>query len=230
MKTFSSILTALVLGLPAAGADPKTEVTDAIKKLAGQSGYAWTYTPKTEGSESARRQGPMEGKTEKDGVSYLKGEAGDITIEIAFKGEKMIVNYNGDWLSTAEIGENNRIVQRLKTLKRPTDEAETLAGKATALKKEPDGVYSSDMDGAAAKQMFALLGRRAAEAPDAKGSIKFWVKDGQLVKYEFIVRGKITVGGEEKREVEISRTTTVEIKEVGTTKVALPEDAKKKLS
>ena len=228
MKTLSSIVSVLALALSAANADPKTEVTDAIKKLAAQSGYSWTYTPKTEGSESARRQGPMDGKTEKDGFSYLKGEAGDITIEIAFKGEKMVVNYNGDWLSTAEIGENNRIVQRLRAMKRPTDEAATLVSKATALKKESDGVYSSDMDGAAAKEMFGLLGRRAAEAPEAKGTIKFWVKDGQLAKYEFAVRGKITAG-EEKREVDLSRVTTVEIKEVGSTKVSLPEDAKKKL-
>jgi hypothetical protein len=77
--------------------------------------------------------------------------------------------------------------------------------------------------------MFALLGRRAAEAPEAKGTVKFWVKDGQLTKYEFVVRGKITVG-EAKREVDLSRTTTVEIKEAGSTKVSLPEDAKKKLS
>jgi hypothetical protein len=229
MKTLSSILSVLVLSLCAASADPKTEVTDAIKKLAQQSGYSWTSTPKTEGSESARRQGPTDGKTEKDGYSLLKVEVGDVTAEIAFKGEKMVVNYNGDWISTAELGENNRNVQRLKAMKRPADEAETLAGKASALKKESDGVYSSELDGAAAKEMFALLGRRAAEAPEAKGSVKFWVKDGRLAKYEFIVRGKITAG-EDKREVDLSRATTVEIKEVGSTKVSLPEDAKKKLS
>jgi hypothetical protein len=229
MKTFSTLLSVLALSSLAASADPKTEVADAIKKLAAQSGYSWTYTPKTEGSESARRQGPMDGKAEKDGYWQLKIEIGDVTAEVAFKGDKMAVNYNGDWLSSAEIGENNRNVQRLKAMKRPTDEAETLASKAIALKKESDGVYASDLDGAAAREMFALLGRRAAEAPEAKGSVKFWVKDGQLTKYEFVVRGKITTG-EEKKEVDLSRTTTVEIKEAGSTKVSLPEDAKKKLS
>jgi hypothetical protein len=229
MKTFSTLLSVLALSTLAASADPKTEVADAIKKLAAQSNYSWTSTPKTEGSESARRQGPTEGKTEKDGYSHLKVEIGDVTADIGFKGDKMVVNYNGDWISTAEIGENNRNVQRLRAMKRPTDEAEALAGKASAWKKETEGVYASDLDGAAAKEMFALLGRRAAEAPEAKGSVKFWVKDGQLAKYEFVVRGKITVG-EDKREVDLSRTTTVEIKEVGTTKVSLPDDAKKKLS
>ena len=73
-----------------------------------------------------------------------------------------------------------------------------------------------------------MLGKRAAEAPVASGLVKFWVKARKQAT-EFIVRGKITTG-EEKREVDLSRTTTVEIKEVGSTKVSLPEDAKKKLS
>jgi hypothetical protein len=77
--------------------------------------------------------------------------------------------------------------------------------------------------------LFSLLGRRAAEAPEAKGSVKFWVKDGRLAKYQFSVQGKITVG-DDKREVEVSRLMTVEIKDVGSTKVSLPEEARKKLS
>jgi len=219
----------LVLSLGMAHADPKAEVLDALKKLAGSSGYSWISTPKTEGSETARRLGAIEGKTQSDGYTYLKGAAGETTVEIALKGEKMAVNYNGDWLSTAEIGENNSTIKRLRALKAPAEEAETLAGKAAELKKESDGLYSGDMKPDAAKELFALLGRRASEAPEAKGSMKFWIKDGSLSKYEFVVGGKIKVGGEDKREVAISRTTTVEIKNVGSTTVSLPEDAKKKL-
>ena len=230
MKLSSSIIAVLVLSLLTAFADPKSELGDAIKKLSNQSGYSWTYTPKVEGSESARRQSPLTGKSEKDGYTLLSGQAGDVSYEIALKGEKMIVNYTGDWLSTAEIGENNRIVQRLRALKTPVAEAEGLSGKLSSLKKDADGAYLGDMEGAAAKELFALLGRRAAEAQEAKGTVKFWVKDGSLAKYELVVRGTIKVGGEEKRDVDISQTITVEIKEVGSTKVSLPDDAKKKLS
>jgi hypothetical protein len=154
---------------------------------------------------------------------------GDVTLEIGIKGTKMVVNYNGDWLSTAELGENNRTVQRLRMLKKADEEAADLLAQATELKKESDGSYASSMAAEAAKNMFALLGKRAAESPDAKGSMKFWIKDGMLSKYEYVVRGKITVG-EDKKEVEVIRTTTVEIKDVGAVKVSLPEDAKKKLS
>jgi hypothetical protein len=229
MKTCLLIVSGVALSLLSASAAPKTEVTDAIRKLAAQSGYAWTYTPKTEGSESGRRQGPIEGKTEKDGFTHLKSSLGDVTLEIGIKGTKMVVNYNGDWLSTAELGENNRTVQRLRMLKKADEEAADLLAQATELKKESDGSYASSMAAEAAKNMFALLGKRAAESPDAKGSMKFWIKDGMLSKYEYVVRGKITVG-EDKKEVEVIRTTTVEIKDVGAVKVSLPEDAKKKLS
>src|SRR5580765_8727387 len=177
-----------------AKSDPKTEVRDAIKKLAEQSGYSWTSTPKIEGSQSARRQSPIEGKVEKNGFSYMKGSAGDITYEVIAQDKKMVVNYNGDWLSTAEIGENERAVQRLKAFKKPVEEAESLIGKTSEIKKESDDLYSGDLTPDAAKAFFSLLGKRAAEAPEANGSVKFWVKDGQLTKYEYKVGGKITVG------------------------------------
>ena len=228
MKMLLTISSLLLLSLSVTRADPKTEVAAAIKKL-GEQSYSWTSTPKTEGSESARRQGPIEGKTEKGGFTYLKGSVGDTSYEVASTGDKMAVNYDGDWHSAADLGEDSRALQRLKALKKPVEEAESLAGKVTELKKDSDGVYSGDLEAEAAKALFALLGRRAAEAPSAKGSAKFWVKDGQLTKYEFGVRGKITVGGEDKREVDISRTTTVEIKDIGSTKISLPDDAKDKL-
>ena len=231
MKTTTSVLSAAILAWSAfvACAGPKEELTGAIKKLANESGYAWTTTPKTEGSESARRQGPMDGKTEKDGYTLVKGTAGENSYEVAFKGEKLVVNYNGDWLSSAEIGEGNRIVERLRALKRPAEEAEQLVTRTGELKQEPGGLYTGEMTPDFAKELFALLGRRAAESTDAKGSVKFWMKDGQLTRYEFAVSGTITAG-EEKKKVDISRTMTVEIKNIGSTKVSLPEDAKKKLS
>jgi hypothetical protein len=61
---------------------------------------------------------------------------------------------------------------------------------------------------------------------EAKGSVKFWLKDGTLSKYETKVSGKINFNGNER---DVDRTTTVEIKDVGTTKVEVPEEAKKKL-
>jgi len=57
--------------------------------------------------------------------------------------------------------------------------------------------------------------------------VKFWVKDGVLSKYQYNVQGTMNIGGNDR---EINRTTTVEIKDVGTTKLTVPDEAKKKLS
>ena len=62
---------------------------------------------------------------------------------------------------------------------------------------------------------------------DAKGSAKFWIKDGVLSKFEFKVSGKMEFNG---NQMDQDRTTTVEIKDVGKTKVEVPEAAKAKLS
>src|ERR1051326_9254748 len=133
-----------LFSLSLAHADPQAGVAEAVKKLGQQSGYSWTYRPKTEGSQSGRRQGPMEGKTEKGGFTWLKGSAGDISYEAALKGDKMAVNYNGDWISTSDIGEDNGAIQRLKALKKPAEEAERLLGKTADRKKDSEGIYSGD--------------------------------------------------------------------------------------
>ncbi len=57
--------------------------------------------------------------------------------------------------------------------------------------------------------------------------MKFWIQDGALTKYEVNVQGKVTAGD---RETEVNRTTTVEIKDAGSTKLEVPAEAKQKMS
>ena len=59
----------------------------------------------------------------------------------------------------------------------------------------------------------------------AKGSVKLWAKDGLLTKLEIKLQGKMSFNG---NDTDVDRTTTVEIKDVGTTKVTVPEEASKK--
>ena len=56
--------------------------------------------------------------------------------------------------------------------------------------------------------------------------MKFWVKDGVLSKYEVKVQGKVSFNGNDR---DVDRTTTVQIKDVGTTKIQVSDAAKKKL-
>jgi hypothetical protein len=73
-------------------------------------------------------------------------------------------------------------------------------------------------------------GPGGGDGPDitgAKGTIKFWVKDGALTKYETDVQGSIDFNGNAR---DMHPVTTIEIKDVGTTKIEVPADAKKNLS
>jgi hypothetical protein len=70
-------------------------------------------------------------------------------------------------------------------------------------------------------------GGGGAEVSGAKGSVKFWIKDGVLAKYQTKVQGTVSFNGNDR---DVDRTTTVEIKEVGATKVDVPASASKKIS
>ncbi len=105
-----------------------------------------------------------------------------------------------------------------------------LAGFAKELKKDGD-VYASDLTEEGAKTLLSFRRRSGGGDPPAvsnpKGSVKFWIKDGVLTKYVFNVKGTISFNG---NDMDQDRTSTIEIKDVGTTKTEVPEAAKKKLS
>ena len=70
---------------------------------------------------------------------------------------------------------------------------------------------------------------RGGEGPsisEAKGSVKFWLKDGALIKYQYKVKGLMDWDG---NQIDVDRDTTVEIKDVGSTTIEVPEQAKAKL-
>ena len=214
-----------------AKSDAKAEVKAAAKKLGDKANYSWTSTIKMEGGPGNFRPGPTEGQTA-DGFVYLKNSFNDRTIEAAAKGEKVIVKGEDGWESGEDAqGPGQFMARRMKTFKAPVAEAADLADKAKAL-KNAEGAISGDLTEAGAKELLTL-GRRPggnANAPapkDAKGTVKFWIKDAELAKYELNVQGKIT--GRDDNEMTINRTTTVEIKDAGKTKLSLSDEAKKKL-
>jgi hypothetical protein len=205
-------------------ADPKDEVKSAAKKLADAGGYSWKTT--TEGGNARMRPGPTEGKVAKDGLTHLSMTRGETKTEAFLKGDKGAVKTADEWKSLSDAGEGDRgafLVRMLKNFKNPAEQAQDLASKTKELKKDED-VYSGDLTDEGAKE---LLTRRGGEASEAKGSVKFWLKNGMISKYEFKIQGKMTVNG---NDIDVDRTATTEIEKVGATKVEVPDEAKKKLS
>jgi hypothetical protein len=218
--------------LMAADSSPKDDITTAAKKLADDS-YSWTQTLDL-GPNSQFTPGPTEGKADKDGMTWLSSTFQDNTSIGLAKEKKVVVKTDEGWKTAEEIGDgrggfnaNAFMARRMQNLKAPATEVPDLVSKAGEIKKDGDA-YSGDLTEEGAKSLLTMGFRRNNTPPtDAKGSVKFWIKDGALTKYQTKVSGKVEFNGESR---EIERTTTVELKDVGKTKIEVPDDAKKKLS
>lgn len=227
MKTSTLLLATLLLGSPLFAADstPKDELTAATQKLADKPNYSWKATTVVPES-SPFKPGPTEGKTEKDGATYVTYSFGESLTEVVRKGDKAVItNQEGTWQTADEMekeeGPGRFFAMLAKSLKAPAADALELIAAVKELKKDGD-VYSGAMTEEGLKSQF-----RFGQPKNPKGSAKFWVKDGQLIKFEAKLQAKMEFNG---NEMDVDRTTTTEIKEVGTTQVNVPEAAKKKLN
>jgi len=226
---------ALLVGpLLAANATPKDDVTAAAKKLADKDNYAWKQTAENAGG-GGFGGGTSEGKTEKDGYLWLSMTMRDNTIEAVKKGDKGAIKTQDGWQSFSEAtsgdpGPATFIARRMQNFKAPAAQAVDLAEKVKELKQDGD-VYSGELTEEGAKSQLMFGGRggggNGPEISGAKGAVKFWVKDGVLSKYEVKVQGKVSFNGNDR---DVDRTTTVEIKDIGSTKIQVPDEAQKKLS
>lgn len=226
------VTASLTNSLFAADSTPKDEIIAAAKKLGDAASYSWrAITVVPEGSRF--RPGPTEGKIEKDGFTYLSVTMGDNITHAAMKGDKAAIsNPEGGWQSVADLekseGADRFRAMMMRSFKAPAGQAADIAAAVKEFTKDGDAI-SGELTEGGAKTLLTLRPRAGGDAPTvsgAKGSAKFWLKDGSLSKYESKVSGKISFNGNER---DVDRTTTVEITDVGTTKVEVPEEAKKKL-
>jgi hypothetical protein len=221
----------------AADASPKDEVKAAAKALGNQTNYSWKATVESPNG-GGRFNGPTEGKTELGGFTWLSLSMRDNTVEGVLKGGKGAAKTEDGWQSLAELSQDNGdggfnpnqfLARRMQSFKAPAAEAADLADKAKELKKDGDA-WAGDLTVDGAKSLLTFgrpgTGDNAPTVTDPKGSVKFWIKDGQLTKYQFHVQGNMSFNGNER---DVDRTTTVQIKDVGTTKLQVSDDAKKKL-
>jgi hypothetical protein len=64
----------------------------------------------------------------------------------------------------------------------------------------------------------------------ATGSFKLWLRDGMVAKYQLTLEGILAVSTHlGRKRVAVRQTSTTELKNVGTTKFEVPEEARRKL-
>ncbi|HTI69781.1 MAG TPA: hypothetical protein VMF06_07430 [Candidatus Limnocylindria bacterium] len=227
----------------AADTTPKDDVKAAAKQLSEKPNYSWKSTTENAGGGGGgggggrgggRGRGPSEGKIEKDGYTHLVYPGrDDAKTDVFSKGEKGAIKTQDGWKSLTEAGAEEGpgafMARAVKNFKAPAAQAAELADKVKELKKVDDA-YKGDLTEEGAKSLLTFGGRGGGNGPEvsgAKGSATFWVKDGVLSKYAYKVQGTVSFNGNDR---EVDRTTTIEIKDVGTTKVEVPEEASKKAS
>ncbi len=231
---------------------PADDIKAAIKKLTDDGSYTWTSS--SPGRDGGQGGMSVEGKTDKSGAALLTTKFGDRTSETVIKGGKAAVKTDDGWKSGEELaaagpggagggagggggrrGGGGFAGRMAENFKAPAAEAETLAAGVKELKKDGD-VISGDLTEEAAKERLSFGGRRRGgdnnNSPppgpaNAKGSVKFWIKDGVLAKYEVTLSGTFDFNGQSR---DINRTTTTEIKPVGTAALEIPAEAAAKLS
>jgi hypothetical protein len=223
----------LVGSVISANAEPKDDVKDALKKLSDGGNYTWTST-----LEAQFGAGTTKGKTDKTDGTFYTSTRGDNSTDFAVLNGKGAVKGDDGWQSAEDAAANGQGMIRfqaaqLRNYKAPADAALANIDKIDTFTKTDD-VYSADLTPEAVKAMAAFRGRRGGngatpppEITDPKGSVKVWIKDGAVSKMVITLGGSMSFNG---NDVQIDRTTTTEFSDVGSTKVEIPDDAKKVLT
>jgi hypothetical protein len=226
---------ALLAGsLMAAESSPKDDVKNAAAALGNETNYTWRATVEVP-ADSQFKPGPTDGKTENGGYTTLSFSFGDNTTEAVTKGTNGAVNTDDGWKSLADAMKDDGnggfnptmfIARMVQNYKIPAVEAASLADAAKELKNDSNSI-SGDLTEDGAKELLSFRRGRNGGGPtitNPKGSVKFWITDGKLVKYQYHVQGTVSFNGNDR---DVDRTTTVEISGVNSTKISVPDDAKK---
>lgn len=217
--------------LRAADIAPTNQVADAITKLKAATNYSWNTTTVLKDSEFT--PGPIKGQADKEGFAKMSQAFGDNTTEIVLKADKVAVNGDDGWTLLGQAGGFPAMFAGgLARNGAAADEAAIALKQVKELKPLDGGVLGGDLTSEGATDLLTFGPRRTVgenrfpPPKNAKGSVKFWVKDGVLAKYEWHLLGTVTFGD---NDMEMDQTKTTEIQSVGTTKMDIPAEAKKLL-
>lgn len=115
------------------------------------------------------------------------------------------------------------------TLNRPHEEIAVIIAGSEDMKAEGE-VISGRLTETSAQLLLVHAGQKDLTPLRASGTFRLWVKAGALVRYETKLEGVIqleTPAG--RREYTVHQTATTRVSNVGTTKVDVPEAARKQL-
>jgi hypothetical protein len=229
MKLLLSATVVFLSPLLAAQAGPADDVTAAAQKLGSESSYSW-HTTVVVPPDSRFKPGPTDGKTA-GGVTYVKMNIRGNDSELYLKGTNAVMtNPDGGWQTLADAAADDQgpgrfMVGMVRNFKTPAAQAAGLAADCQDLALT-NGVYASALTADGTKKMLTMRRGGTATISNPAGTAQFWVANGELTKFEAHVTGTVSNNG---NDMTVDRDTTVEITDVGTTKLDVPDDVAKLL-
>ena len=234
VRLLATTLLLLAAGASAARAEPGEDVRAAIDKLAQARSFAWTATYQHRSGSEAE-----EGVEEKGGYA-VSSKTFDLTsgashIELVRQGSKAVVNFGQGWqtfdeaVNAAGGGPRGRaratLVEMMRNDKPFATFARELLDHTKDLRKVGDA-YEGTMSEAGAKAMLEAASSRV-RVNRVRGSARFGVKDGVLSAVAFRLEASLNLDG---REHAVNSTAAAEVKDVGTAKARVPDEARQKLA
>jgi hypothetical protein len=237
-----SKVASLVIGMIACGAvwgadsAPTNQISHAIARLKTAANYGWTATT-VAGADAQFTPPPVKGQTDTTGFAKFSSQFGDNTAEVILKGDKAAIKGDAGWKLAVGGGNPGPEMFTLIMARNgaPGDEAGLILQGVTELKALDGGALGGDLSADAATDLLSIGPHRNGAKTNAgappfpgpkgtKGSAKFWIKDGALVKYQTHLIGTVTFDG---NDTVLDFTRTTEIQDVGATKMDIPDEAKK---
>jgi hypothetical protein len=210
-------------------------VSNAVSQLKNQPNYSWTTTLAMPGMPFTPE--PLHGKAGAEGTALVTQSFNDNLMQVAFKGDKIAVLTDNQWQAVTtnqapgDMGNFPMMMAHwLAGSGTAATEAATLLGRVKELKAGEDGRWSGDLTDKGVAGLLAFGPRPGGDAgvKDGKGTAKFWLKNGALVKFESHAEGRVP--GPDQNEQDMNVTRTVEISDPGKTQVDIPEAARKILA
>lgn len=191
-------------------------------------------------------------------ISALRRHAGlgggnsDNQVTAIFRGDhNLVVEVDGTWKTPAELSSTPTATTRGSagggrrrsnetaslppysnlqlTLSRPHDEIAIIVANARDWTAEPDGVSGSLTD-LGAKLLLVHSGQKEITPLRAGGTFRLWLKEATLVRYHVRLTGTLAVkAGLDRREIDVNQDAMTNLNGGGTTRVDVPEEAKRKL-
>lgn len=200
------------------------KLTMAIEQLDQQTSYRWT-TESVVPEDVRFRSGPDAGVKLRGGVTHVTRYFGPRSMQVVIEDDKAAVtSRDGRWetvsLSDQGYGSGSFAASIVWDTQTPVAEANELVSALTSLDKDGDVLIGTLTADAAVAHLAMRRGNDSVR--DAMGTVRFSINDGLLTNYVLRVEGTL-VDDDQPRKT--WRQITMEVKDVGTAKLELPNGA-----